>query len=77
MALFGLHAGREKQLNAARKESGDHAGPHGSFPITDDKSVNSAIRLAGHADDPDAVRAKVKSLAKKKGLTAGIPKADR
>jgi len=84
MAQFGLHStrfhedpSRNRKLNEAREEPDSHAGPHGSFPVTDEKSVNSAMRLAGHASDPDAVRAKVKSLAKKKGLTAGIPKADK
>jgi hypothetical protein len=68
---------RTDRLNAARKVPGSHAGPHGSFPITDAKSVNSAMRLAGHAADPAAVRATVKRLAENKGLTGGIPKADK
>ena len=67
---------RVTKLNAARKVPGSHAGPHGSFPITDEKSVNSAMRLAGHAADPAAVKARVKALAEKKGLTGGIPTAD-
>jgi hypothetical protein len=65
---------RTATLNAARTKPGSHAGPHGSFPITDDKSVNSAYRLAGHAAKPDAVRAKIKELADKKGLSGALPK---
>jgi hypothetical protein len=64
---------RTETLNKARKVPGEHAGPHGSFPITDAKSVNSAYRLAGHAADPGAVRARVKSLADEKGLSGALP----
>lgn len=65
---------REKRLNDARKSSKTTAGPHGSFPITDAKSVNSAYRLAGHAADPSAVRSRVKKLADEKGLSSALPK---
>ena len=65
---------RTKRLNEARKEPGGHVGPHGSFPLTDAKSINSAYRLAGHAADPDAIRAKVVKKAKEKGLTSALPK---
>lgn len=64
---------RTKTLNAARKRPGSHAGPHGSFPITDAKSVKSAWNLAGHAADPHAVRARIKVLAAQKGLTQHLP----
>jgi hypothetical protein len=49
------------------------AGPDGSFPIRDASDVGDAWGLAGHADNPDAVRAKIKSIAKRLGLTAGLP----
>lgn len=49
------------------------AGPDGSYPIEDLSDVGDAWGLAGHADDPDAVRAKIKSIAKRLGLTAGLP----
>lgn len=49
------------------------AGPDMSFPIRDASDVGDAWGLAGHADDPDAVRAKIKSIAKRLGLTAGLP----
>lgn len=49
------------------------AGDGDDFPIRDASDVNDAWRLAGHADDPDAVRSKIKSIAKRLGLTQGLP----
>lgn len=50
------------------------AGPgDDSFPIKDASDVNDAWRLAGHAANPDAVRAKIKRIAKRLGLTSGLP----
>lgn len=49
------------------------AGPDGSYPVEDLSDVGDAWDLAGHADNPDAVRAKIKSIAKRLGLTAGLP----
>ena len=69
--------GRTKTLNAARKVPGEHAGPHGSFPITDAKSVKSAERLKGHAADPAAVGARITEIADKKGLASALPKRGR
>lgn len=45
----------------------------GGFPIKDGSDVSDAWDLAGHASDPDAVRAKIKSIAKRLGLTASLP----
>lgn len=47
----------------------DFAGPQKSFPIKSQDDVNSAAKLFGHADDPDMVKGKIISLAKKKGLS--------
>lgn len=44
------------------------AGPHRSFPIVNQSDVQDAWDLAGHAADPDAVRSKIKRIAKSKGL---------
>jgi hypothetical protein len=66
---------RDRRLNDARKNPADTAGPHGSYPVTDAKSVHSAYDLAGHAADPDAVRARVKKLAGQKGLSSALPKS--
>lgn len=60
---------RTKTLNAARKVPGSHAGPHGSFPITDERSVKAAEHLAGHAADPGAVKRNISRIAARKGLT--------
>jgi len=47
----------------------DFAGPHKSFPIKSQKDVHDAARLIGHADDPEAVKSKIKAIAKRKGLS--------
>lgn len=49
------------------------AGPDGSYPIEDASDVGDAWGLAGHAADPDAVRTKIKSIAKRLGLESGLP----
>jgi len=49
------------------------AGPDGSYPIKDASDVGDAWGLAGHADNPDAVRSKIKAIAKRLGLTGGLP----
>lgn len=49
------------------------AGPDGSYPIEDGEDVKDAWGLAGHADSPDAIRAKVKEIAKRLGLTSALP----
>jgi hypothetical protein len=69
---------RAKWTQAAREAYyKDHpenfAGPNMSFPIKDGSDVDDAWRLAGHADDPEAVRAKIKSIAKRLGLQASLP----
>lgn len=46
----------------------DFAGPHQSFPITKQEDVDSAVHLTGHADDPEAVKRKIKRIARRKGL---------
>jgi len=47
----------------------DFAGPHRSFPIVNQSDVSDALGLAGHADDPDAVRARIRAIARRKGLS--------
>lgn len=54
-------------------DSSDFAGPHESFPIKTQEDLDNAARLIGHADNPEAVKAKAKSIAKRKGLT--LPKS--
>jgi hypothetical protein len=49
------------------------AGPDRSFPIRNQKDVDDAAKLIGKAKDPEAVKSKIKKIAKKKGLK--IPKS--
>lgn len=51
----------------------DFAGPHQSFPIKSQKDVEDAARLIGHAEDPEAVKSRIKSIAKRKGFK--VPKS--
>lgn len=45
----------------------DFAGPHRSFPIVTPGDVSDAAHLVGKADDPAAVKAKIISIAHRKG----------
>ena len=51
----------------------DFAGPDKSYPIVNQASVDDAASLIGKADDPEAVKAKIIEIAKRKGFT--IPDA--
>lgn len=51
----------------------DFAGPNETFPIKTQKDVKSAANLAHHAKDPEAVKRKIMTIAKRKGLK--VPKA--
>lgn len=68
------------QWNAAARQAyhkehpENFAGPDMSFPIKDGSDVEDAWNLAGHADDPEAVRAKIKAIAKRLGLQDSLPK---
>lgn len=64
----------EIQRSISQKErdalpDSDFAGPHESFPIRNQHDVDSAAKLIGHADDPDAVKRKIIEIAKRKGLS--------
>lgn len=45
----------------------------GSFPIENESDLKNAIKLAGHASNPSAARAHIKSRAKSLGLSDMIP----
>lgn len=62
-----------KSISAAQRKKDPHAGPHGSFPLDADH-LKAAWDLAGHAANPDAVRAKVRAYAKAHGMTNLLPK---
>lgn len=49
------------------------AGPDDTYPIEDASDVEDAWGLAGHASDPDAVRAKIKEIAKRLGIEHSLP----
>lgn len=49
------------------------AGPDGSYPIEDSSDVKDAWNLAGHAANPDVVRSKIKSIAKRLGFEDSLP----
>lgn len=56
---------------------GAFAGPNMSFPIASPADVGDAWGLAGHAEDPDAVRRKIISIAVKYGWQSGLPESAR
>jgi hypothetical protein len=61
----------KKSISATERKkipASDFAGPHDSYPIRNQQEVNSAARLAGHAANPDAVRAGIRRIAQRKGL---------
>lgn len=55
----------------------DFAGPNRSYPIVTPQDVADAAGLIGHADNPDAVKAKIIAIAKRKGaaFVAKLPKS--
>jgi hypothetical protein len=55
--------------------SEDFAGPNRTYPIHTPKDVHDAGTLIGHAADQDAVKAKIKAIAQRKGpdFVAQIP----
>lgn len=63
----------KKAISAAQRKQDPHAGPHGSFPL-DPAHLKAAWDLAGHAADPEKVRARVKAYAKAHGMMQHLPK---
>lgn len=43
------------------------------YPIKDASDVNDAARLAGHAENPDAVKRKIIEIAKRLGFSSALP----
>lgn len=56
-----------------KAHSENFAGPAGSYPIEDASDVGDAWDLAGHADNPDAVRSKIIDIAKRLNLDSALP----
>lgn len=48
------------------------AGPHETYPIETQQDVHDAARLIGHAQNPQAVKSKIKSIAKQKGFSIPV-----
>ena len=55
----------------------DFAGPDETYPIVKPEDVASAAHLVGKADDPEAVKAKIIAIAKRKGpdFVAELPES--
>lgn len=58
---------------AHKANGGYFAGPDDTFPLKDASDVADAWGLAGHAADPDAVRANIKRWAKDNGHYDALP----
>jgi hypothetical protein len=58
---------------AHKANGGYFAGPDDSFPLKDASDVADAWGLAGHADNPDQVRANIKRWAKQHGHYDALP----
>lgn len=67
--IYNARWNQEARDRLSTEAPEDFAGPHQSFPIRSQEDVDHAARLIGHADDPEAVKSKIKTIAKRKGLT--------
>jgi hypothetical protein len=63
-----------KSISEAQRKKDPHAGPGESYP-EDPEHIKAAWDLAGHAANPDAVRARVLAYAKAHGLMSHLPKS--
>ncbi len=61
-------------ISAAQRKKDPHAGPGDSYPLDADH-LKAAWDLAGHAANPEAVRAKVIAFARAHGMMDRLPKA--
>jgi hypothetical protein len=57
------------QFKRDKTSAADFAGPDESFPIVDQADVDAAAHLVGRAANPEAVKSRIKAIAKKKGLS--------
>jgi len=67
---------QKRDFNTKERErmaSTGAAMPDGSFPIANAQDLASAIRLYGHAKNPDAAKAHIKRRATALGLTGSLP----
>ena len=61
------------QSERDKMDAADFAGPDQSFPIATAADVKAAAHLIGKAKDPAAVKAKIISIAKRKGFSSSLP----
>lgn len=67
--VLGLTNNRDwPQSKRDKTPDSDFAGPNQSFPITSQADVEAAAHLVGKAANPEAVKARIKAIAKRKGL---------
>jgi hypothetical protein len=73
----GTGFGKRNFTSAQRKTDAKTgvAMPDGSFPIANAKDLANAIRLYGHAANPDAAKAHIKARAAALGLSGSLPDA--
>jgi len=71
---MALPRGPSRNMAWARATPGEHAGPHGSFPVASPHMARSAWNLAGHAEHPDVVRERIRTIAARKGYLDALPK---
>lgn len=68
----------KRDFNAAQRKTAAKSGAamkDGSFPIEDEKDLQNAMRLAGHAKNPAAAKAHIRQRAKALGLTSKLSDA--
>jgi predicted nucleic acid-binding Zn ribbon protein len=68
----------KRNFTAAQRKKDAKTGvamPDGSFPIASAKDLANAIRLYGHAANPDAAKAHIKARAAALGLSGSLPDA--
>lgn len=68
MADYKLFGKALDLAERAKLDDSDFAGPDESYYIRNQEDVEHAAQLLHHANDPDAVKEKIKSIAKRKGL---------
>ena len=73
---FAIDKGVGGGVDRAKLKTGDFGDPAGrKFPIVTAQDVTDAATLIGHADDPEAVKARIIAIAKRKGFESAIPAA--
>jgi hypothetical protein len=69
--LYNRYFSQKERKSMPREDMGDPE--RNAYPIKTQQDLNNAARLIGHAKDPAAVKARLRRIAKRKGLT--LPKS--